>query len=126
MLQANRLKVTEGQLTTIAGKSAGRKVLCSPQALPVFDSLVSLANGGNYWARLIVQGIRGLASGRLHMDNVYVKQGSGCILRRAAGSEGDPGGSGRRHFCVADIAGGFGVFAGAGKPIKARAMASGR
>jgi hypothetical protein len=74
MLQANRLKVTEGQLTTIAGKSAGRKVLCSPQALPVFDSLVSLASGGNYWARLIVQGIRGLTSGRLHMDNVYVKQ----------------------------------------------------
>lgn len=74
MLQANRLKVTEGQLATVAGKSAGRKVLCSPQALPVFDSLVSLANGGNYWARLIVQGIRGLTSGRLHMDNVYVKQ----------------------------------------------------
>lgn len=74
MLQANRLKVTEGQLATIAGKSAGRKVLCSPQALPIFDSLVSLANGGNYWARLIVQGIRGLTSGRLHMDNVYVKQ----------------------------------------------------
>lgn len=74
MLQANRLKVTEGQLTTIAGKSAGRKVLCSPQALPVFDSLVGLANGGNYWARLIVQGIRGLTSGKLHMDNVYVQQ----------------------------------------------------
>jgi len=74
MLQANRLKITEGQLTPIAGKSAGRKVLCSPQALPVFDSLVSLANGGNYWARLIVQGIRGLTSGRLHMDNIYVQQ----------------------------------------------------
>jgi hypothetical protein len=74
MLQASRYKVTEGQLTTIAGKSAGRKVRCSPQALPVFDSLVSLANDGNYWARTIVQGIRGLTSGRLHMDNIYVKQ----------------------------------------------------
>jgi hypothetical protein len=74
MLQANRLKITEGQLTTIAGKSAGRKVRCSPQALPVYNSLVSLAGSGNYWARLIVQGIRGLTSGRLHMDNIYVKQ----------------------------------------------------
>jgi hypothetical protein len=74
MLQASRLKVTEGQLATIAGKSAGRKVRCSPQALPVYDSLVGLATSGNYWARLIVQGIRGLTSGRLHMDNVYVKQ----------------------------------------------------
>lgn len=82
MLQANRLKVTEGQLTTIAGKSAGRKVLCSPQALPVFDSLVGLANGGNYWARLIVQGIRGLTSGKLHMDNVYVQQESNIAYGR--------------------------------------------
>ncbi|MBC6905519.1 hypothetical protein DWB84_08630 [Saccharophagus sp. K07] len=74
MLQANRLHVTEGQLTTIAGETAGRKVRCSPQALPVYNSLVGLARNGNYWARLIVQGIRGLTSGRLHMDNIYVKQ----------------------------------------------------
>lgn len=74
MLQANRLKITEGQLVTIAGKSAGRKVRCSPQALPIYNSLVSLADRGNYWARLVVQGIRGLTSGRLHMDNIYVKQ----------------------------------------------------
>lgn len=73
-LQASRLKITEGQLATIAGKSAGRKVLCTPQALPVFNALVSLAGSGNYWARLIVQGIRGLTSGRLHMDNIYVKK----------------------------------------------------
>jgi hypothetical protein len=53
MLQASRLKITEGQLTTIAGKSAGRKVLCTPQALPVFNALVSLAGSGNYWARII-------------------------------------------------------------------------
>lgn len=59
MLQASRLKITEGQLSTIAGKSSGRKVLCSPQALSRFNSLVALADSGNYWARMIVQGSAG-------------------------------------------------------------------
>lgn len=82
-LQASRLKITEGQLATIAGKSAGRKVLCTPQALPVFNALVSLAGSGNYWARLIVQGIRGLTSGRLHMDNIYVKKETNLAYGRS-------------------------------------------
>lgn len=74
MLDASRLRPTEGKLTTIAGQSSGKQVYCSPQALPVFNQLVGLANQGNYWAGLIVRGIKGLTSGRLHMDNVYVQK----------------------------------------------------
>lgn len=74
MLQASRLKASEGQLSIIAGGSAGRKVRCSSQALPVYNNLVALANGGNYWAGLVVRGIKGLTSGRLHIDNVYIQK----------------------------------------------------
>lgn len=73
MLQASRLRVTEGVPTTISGSTAGSKVRCSNQALPIYNDLVTLANKGNHWAGLIVRGIKGLASGRLHMDNVYVQ-----------------------------------------------------
>jgi hypothetical protein len=76
MLDASRLRPTEGKLATIAGQSGGKQVYCSPQALPVFNQLVALANKGNYWAGLIVRGIKGLTSGRLHMDNVYVQKES--------------------------------------------------
>ena len=74
MLQASRLKASEGQLSTIAGGSGGRRVKCSSQALPVYNNLVTLANSGNYWAGLVVRGIKGLSSGRLHMDNVYIQK----------------------------------------------------
>jgi len=74
MLQQARPTPNDNLPTTIAGQNAGRRVSCSPQALPVFNQLVGLANRGNYWATLIVKGIKGLTSGRLHMDNIYVKQ----------------------------------------------------
>jgi len=74
MLQQARPTPADNLPTTIAGQNAGRRVSCSPQALPVFNQLVGLANRGNYWATLIVKGIKGLTSGRLHMDNIYVKQ----------------------------------------------------
>ncbi|WP_341938816.1 hypothetical protein [Marinimicrobium sp. C2-29] len=73
MLQQNRLDSMDRKPATIAGQSAGKRVSCSPQALPVFNQLVALSNG-NYWAGLVVKGIRGLASGRLHMDNIYVEK----------------------------------------------------
>lgn len=55
----------------IAGNSAGVRVLCSKQALPVYDNLVKLAKT-NHWARLVVSGICGLSSGRLNSKNVFV------------------------------------------------------
>ena len=72
MLQANRLQPFQGQL--IAGSQAGKHVKCSNQALPIYNDLVSLAESGNYWALMIVRGIRGLTSGRLSMDNVYIDE----------------------------------------------------
>jgi hypothetical protein len=39
----------------------------------VYNQLVALANK-NYWAGMIVRGIKGLTSGRLHMDNVFVQK----------------------------------------------------
>ena len=74
MLTANRLKVREGT-TIIAGKSSGRKVLCSNRVLPVYNNLVSLSVS-NYWASLIVKSIVGLTSGRLAKDNIYIKNGT--------------------------------------------------
>ncbi|WP_188150881.1 hypothetical protein [Teredinibacter waterburyi] len=74
MLQASRLKPTEGTPISIAGNAGGKRILCSNQALPVYNELVNLANSGNHWAGLVVRGIKGLTSGRLHMDNVYVQQ----------------------------------------------------
>ncbi|MFL0797662.1 MAG: hypothetical protein K6L73_09250 [Cellvibrionaceae bacterium] len=79
MLQASRLKATEGQLTTIAGESAGRRVLCSNSSLSKFNELVALANKGNYWAGLVVKGIKGLTSGYLNMDNVYIQKEKNLI-----------------------------------------------
>lgn len=75
MLQASRLHLKEGQLITIAGASGGKRVTCSNQALAVYDELFELAeNKGNYWAGMIVRGLRGLTSGRLSMDNVYIEK----------------------------------------------------
>jgi len=67
----------------IAGNSAGVRVLCSPLALPIYNSLVDLAKT-NHWARLVVSGISSLSSGRLHMDNIFVKTGAGLAYGRGA------------------------------------------
>jgi len=72
MLTASRLKLLEGT-TAIAGKSSGRKILCSNRVLPEYNNLVSLSNS-NYWANLIVKSIIGLTSGRLNKDNIYIKK----------------------------------------------------
>ena len=74
MLHASRFKATEGQLSTIVGGAGGKRVKCSSQALPVYNDLVGLANGGNYWAGLVVKGIKALTSGRMSMNNVYVQK----------------------------------------------------
>ncbi|WP_018417000.1 hypothetical protein [Teredinibacter turnerae] len=74
MLQSSRLKAQEGALSTIAGDKGGKKVKCSNQALPVYNELVALALSGNYWAGLVVRGIKGLTSGRMNMDNIYIQK----------------------------------------------------
>ncbi len=56
------------------GNTSGRRLLCSPGALPVFNNLIKLAKSGNHWASLVVQGITGLSSGRLHLDNIYIEK----------------------------------------------------
>ncbi len=59
---------------TQIGPSNGKRVLCSQQALPVFNNLLSLAKSGNHWAGLVVRGIQGLNSGKLHKDNIFVEK----------------------------------------------------
>jgi len=66
--------VMQNQFPLIAGKNAGIRISCTPQAKPVYDNLLRLSKSGNYWAQLIVNGIQGLASGRLHLNNVFVKE----------------------------------------------------
>jgi len=75
MLSANQLKPYKATTSpTIAGKYSGKKVLCSAQALPVFNNLISLAKKGNHWAGMVVRGIEGLSSGKLHLDNIYIEE----------------------------------------------------
>ncbi len=72
MLHTNRLKLREG--TVISGRYGGKKVLCTPQALPVYDQIFELARDHkNYWADLIVRSIIGLSAGKLHQDNIYIR-----------------------------------------------------
>ena len=78
------MAVPINQNTVIAGKTSGIKVLCSPKALDVYNSLVKLGQRGNHWARLIVNGIAGLSSSRLGMDNVFTKKGAGIAYGRGA------------------------------------------
>ena len=58
----------------IAGTFSGRRILCSPQAAPVYENLVKLAKSGNHWARIAVRGITGLISGRLNNENIYIEK----------------------------------------------------
>jgi hypothetical protein len=57
----------------IAGKHAGKEVTIVPNAEPIYEKLKTLANNNNHWARLTIQGIHDLASGRLHQNNIFVK-----------------------------------------------------
>jgi len=73
MLQASRLQPKLGTTdTSIAGRTSGKRILCSQQALPIYNDLVKLAKNGNHWAGLIVRGIEGLTSGRLDKGNIYI------------------------------------------------------
>lgn len=61
--------------STIAGKHSGKRVLCeNGHVLTAFNQLRTLALQGNYWAQLSINGIHGLAAGRLHQNNVFVRQ----------------------------------------------------
>lgn len=70
----NPSNIINSQGTTdpvIAGNGSGIKVLCTREALPVYNTLVDIAKSGNHHARLAVSGIVGLSSGHSHMDNIY-------------------------------------------------------
>lgn len=61
--------------STIAGKHSGKRVLCeNGHVLTAFNQLRTLALQGNYWAQLSINGIHGLAAGRLHQDNIFVRK----------------------------------------------------
>lgn len=60
----------------IAGRHTGKPITITPQAEPIWNELVKLANAGNYWAQLTVRGIEQLAAGRLSQNNIFVKPGS--------------------------------------------------
>ncbi|MFD1217126.1 hypothetical protein [Microbulbifer celer] len=57
----------------VAGQNSGKPVTITPQAEPVYHELVKLARRGNHWAQITVNGIRQLAAGRLHQNNIFVK-----------------------------------------------------
>ena len=65
--------VVSPQLHLIAGQRDGVKVFCSPQAMPVYQQLVKKSQNSNYWADLIVRGIKGLKSGAINSKDVFVK-----------------------------------------------------
>ena len=59
----------------IAGRHFGKRITITPQAEPIWNELVKLANQGNYWAQMSVNGIKQLAAGRLSQKNIFVKPG---------------------------------------------------
>ncbi|KEQ12254.1 hypothetical protein [Endozoicomonas numazuensis] len=65
------LKTTHN--TIIAGKYCGKPVYCSPNANNIYQELLNLARSGNHWARVTVEGVQSLASGRLHQNNIFVQ-----------------------------------------------------
>jgi len=72
VLNPSRIVASNGTTdAVIAGNSGGIKVHCSPQALPIYNALVKIAQSGNHHARLAVSGIVGLSCSHLHMDNIY-------------------------------------------------------
>lgn len=59
----------------IAGRHFGKRITITPQAEPIWNELVNLANRGNYWAQMSVNGVKQLAAGRLSQKNIFVKPG---------------------------------------------------
>lgn len=69
----------------LAGKKSGMRVICNDEEiLEKYNALADSARNGNYWAQQITSGILGLTSGRLHMNNVFVRKGAGTIYGRGA------------------------------------------
>ncbi|MCW8126056.1 hypothetical protein [Microbulbifer halophilus] len=62
--------------TQIAGQHSGKPVTITPQAEPIYRELAKLAQSGNYWAQITVNGINQLAAGRLHQNNIFIKPGA--------------------------------------------------
>ncbi|WP_062261238.1 hypothetical protein [Endozoicomonas arenosclerae] len=65
------LKTTHN--TIIAGKYCGKPVYCTPNANDIYQNLLKLARAGQHWARVTVEGVQSLASGRLHQKNIFVQ-----------------------------------------------------
>ena len=65
------LKTTHN--TIIAGKHCGKPVSCTPNANDIYQNLLQLARTGHHWARVTVEGVQSLASGRLHQNNIFIK-----------------------------------------------------
>ena len=65
------LKTTHN--TIIAGKYCGKPVYCTPNANDIYQNLLKLARTGHHWARVAVEGVQSLASGRLHQNNIFVR-----------------------------------------------------
>lgn len=85
MLQTSHLPTKSAiDLKSIAGQYGGRKVVCTPSALNVYNNLKKLADNGNYWAGLVVRGIAGLASGRLNNENIFIEEKFGLAYGKGA------------------------------------------
>lgn len=74
---------SSNQPTVIAGKTCGIPIEATPKARVVFNALEAQADK-NYWAHMIVNGIKALCSGQLSVNNVFIKEQG---YRGAMGSE---------------------------------------
>ncbi len=74
------------------GSKSDARVYCKDQViLEKYNDLAELARNGNYWADQTVSCILGLISGRLSMDNVFVRRSSVPISGLTAFSVDLPG-----------------------------------
>lgn len=55
------------------GPNSGKTLSITPNAYPLYQELVQMAKKNNHWARVTVEGIHRLTSGRLSMNNIFVK-----------------------------------------------------
>lgn len=55
------------------GPNSGKTLSITSNAYPLYQELVQMAKKNNHWARVTVEGIHRLTSGRLSMNNIFVK-----------------------------------------------------
>lgn len=67
--------MNQDQYPAIAGKTAGKRIRCNPELLPVWQQLEQAALRGQHWARLAVRELHYLASGLQDKNNVYTRAG---------------------------------------------------